>query len=579
MLQVARPMNIYRICSLCASVVICVIIAFAHTPATETILSRLDSVINRSSEWDAMKRHRISELSKKANLVNTEEEKYWFNKNLYDEYLVYNADSALAYANRNKLIAKRQGNEARIMEWAINQSFVLSAIGLLKEAEEEIATIDRSKLPKELLSSYYNQLAYLFSHYRQYAGDGHPGNTDYYIQRRAYQDSTYLYTTPSDPLYLWHRAWISDLDRPEFRAETMQMLKSYVDSAKMDTRYDAMKAYVLARMYGDNNDRENHLKYLAISAICDVTTANKDIASLEELGHMMLDEGDIDRAYLYINHCQKQAQDLNNRVRTLSLSNLEKIIHQEYSMRDSSQRRRLQIFLFALIALALILLVTILLLLKKNKKLNESHLRLTELNGELKDNISELTRLREAQEETNRKLKAMNLEVRDVNDQLSESNRIKEEYVGQMFSICSDYINKIETLRKEVSRKLKTGQIDSLRQGIESTSIVQTELKDFYRIFDSIFLNLFPDFVKDFNNLLRPEEQIALNEGELLNTPLRIHALIRLGITDSVKIAALLHYSSQTVYNNRLRIRNKAAIPKEEFSEAVRSLGRYDIID
>lgn len=571
-------MHTSRILIIFACLVIGAASMLAHNPDTEALLSRLDSVINRSSEWDAMKRHRISELYKKSNLVNTEEERYWFNKNLYDEYMVYNADSALAYAERNKDIALRQGNQPRIMEWSINQSFVLSAIGLLKEAEEVINTIDRTQLPENLRSSYYNQLAYLFSHYRQYAGDVHNGNTDYYIQSRAYQDSTYLHTLPSDPLYLWHRGWISDQKSPEFRAETMRMLKEYVDSANMDSRYDAMKAYILARMYGNDNDTENLLKYITLSAICDVTTANKDIASLEELGQIMLDEGNIDRAYLYINHCQKQAQDLNNRVRTLSLSNIEKTIRQQYAMRDASQRKTLQICLFVLVALALILLATILLLLKKNKKLNESHERLTELNGELKNNINELTSLREAQDEINSKLKAMNLEVRDVNDQLSESNRIKEEYVGQMFSICSEYINKLEMLRKEVSRKLKTGQIDSLKKSMESTSIVQNELKEFYRIFDTIFLNLFPDFVKDFNNLLRPDEQITLSDGELLNTPLRIHALIRLGITDSVKIAALLHYSSQTVYNNRLRIRNKAAIPKEEFSEAVRTLGHYDVL-
>ena len=191
--------------------------------------------------------------------------------------------------------------------------------------------------------------------------------------------------------------------------------------------------------------------------------------------------------------------------------------------------------------------------------------------------MAELTSLREAQDQANQRLKDMNSELSEVNDLLAESNLIKEEYVGQMFSICSDYIDKLDSFRKDVARKLKSGQADTLLKSVTSTTMVQSELKEFYRLFDTIFLNIFPNFVNDFNALLRPEERITPAEGDLLNTPLRIYALVRLGINDSVKIAALLHCSSQTVYNNRLRVRNKAGIPKEVFTETVRTIGRFKI--
>ena len=96
----------------------------------------------------------------------------------------------------------------------------------------------------------------------------------------------------------------------------------------------------------------------------------------------------------------------------------------------------------------------------------------------------------------------------------------------------------------------------------------------YYKNFDAIFLHVYPSFVSDFNELLLPEERIVLKEGELLNTELRIYALVRLGINDSVKIAELLHCSPQTVYNNRLKVRNKASVPKEQFAETVRLLGK-----
>ena len=135
----------------------------------------------------------------------------------------------------------------------------------------------------------------------------------------------------------------------------------------------------------------------------------------------------------------------------------------------------------------------------------------------------------------------------------------------------------MDNFRKLVLRKLKANQLDDLIELVDSNTMAQNELKEFYQQFDSIFLNMYPDFVKDFNELLRPEERITVRDNMSLNTELRIYALVRLGINDSVKIAALLHYSPQTVYNNRLRTRNKAIIPKEKFAETVQTLGRFHV--
>lgn len=549
----------------------------AHNADTEAVLRQLDSVLENHDEWEGVKRHRLSELHKKEGQARSIEERYWSNKNLFEEYSVYNADSAMTYANRNHAIALSLGDTSRRIEWDINRSFILSVTGLLKEAQDIIDSVDIAEIPEYLMADYYNQMAYLYSHYGQYLGQDRTASTDYYIQSRAYQDSTLLHASAEDPMYLWYRAWVTLNSSQSERREMIAELKADVDSAAMDSRTDAMKAYVLARLYEKEEDVENRIKYLAISAICDTKIANKDIASLEELGKLMLAEGNIDRAYAYVNYCQQQAQSFHNRVRAFTLANLEKNIRETYGRRDVSQRKRLHAYLVILGVLSTVLIVAICMIVRKNKRLNESRERLSRLNRELQESVAELTVLREAQDATNRRLKEVNSDLSNVNMQLKESNLIKEEYVGQMFSICSDYINKLESFRKDVSRKLKTGQIEALRKSVDSPSMVQSELKEFYHSFDTIFLNLFPDFVREFNKLLRPDEQIVLGEGELLNTPLRIYALVRLGITDSVKIAALLHCSAQTVYNNRLRVRNKACIPKEHFAETVRTLGKFEI--
>ena len=164
----------------------------------------------------------------------------------------------------------------------------------------------------------------------------------------------------------------------------------------------------------------------------------------------------------------------------------------------------------------------------------------------------------------------------DKNTQLAESNHIKEEYIAQFFDLCSNYIDKMEEIRKALLKKASSQQWDAIRDQLKSTQMVEREVQQLYVNFDRIFLNLYPNFVSDFNNLITPDEQILPKKGELLNTELRIFALIRLGISDSVKIASFLRYSLRTVYNYRTKVRNKAIGNREDFEDRVRQIAVID---
>lgn len=166
-----------------------------------------------------------------------------------------------------------------------------------------------------------------------------------------------------------------------------------------------------------------------------------------------------------------------------------------------------------------------------------------------------------------------NKQLKEVNIQLSESNHIKEEYIAHFFDLCSTYITKLEDYRKSLNKKAANNQLDDLFKTLKSTAFVDNELEELYKNFDNIFLSLYPTFVEDFNTLLISEEQVVLKPGELLNTELRIFALIRLGITDSVKIASFLRYSLSTIYNYRTKARNKAAVSRDEFENLVMKIG------
>lgn len=547
--------------------------AAPYSEKIKELLVRLDSLIAQKNTFAMLKEAKIAQLHKLRKDVRTLEERYWLNKNLYDEYCVYNVDSAMNYVAGNLDIVYKQNDKYRQMEWKIKKSFLLAATGLLKEAQDELDGVSGGSLPKELLVDYYGQMLYLYSHFNQYTGSEMGTLHEHYAQlERVYKDSLNMVLTPEDPLFLWYKGQVvQGTDSMYVFKERLQ--KGILNSA-FDTRRDAMNAYVLACFYRESDEQENYLTYLIYSAMADVRISNKDIASLEELAGVLFSLGDIDHAYVYMSYCLQNALAYRNRVRVVGISAVQDTIHQIYQERNQRQEARLRMYLVLVSVLSLISLFAFLYIYKQMKRLKQSRQQLNEANNRLNKHVEELSKMHGQVAETNVQLTSLNEQLRDTNNQLRESNYVKEEYIGYVFSICSNYISKLDEYRKNINRKLKANQLEDVKALTDTHSMAQNELKEFYHNFDAIFLHIYPDFVSDFNALLHPDEQIVLKDGELLNTELRIYALVRLGITDSVKIAEFLHYSPQTVYNNRLKTRNKAIIPREEFAAVVRSLGR-----
>lgn len=547
----------------------------SYSRELEEIFSKLDEMILRREEYRGMKEERIRMLQKQFNNQVSIEESFYVNKLFYEEFYVYNADSAMAYADKNLDIALQLKRKDWEYVWKINKSFLLTATGLLKEAEDELKSVPVKELSGDVLTDYYGQMVYLWSHFGQYTGSQSENVQRSYLDKeRMYRDSVYSVVKPSHPLYLWYKGCYFQYQGEDEMRKVIPELTQVLDSASLETRYDAMNAYILGSIYRDLGDMDNYMKYLAYSSMADITSCNKDIASLEELGTFLFSLGDIDRAYSYINYCLQNALFYNNRVRIMGISGIIDQINGVFQEHMRQQGERVRSYLVIVSVLSVVLLLSIIYIYYKLRQLAASRSKLREMNGELNRHVYDLSEAQKQLKEVNDKLQALNVELKDVNAQLRESNYVKEEYIGYVFSICSNYINKLEEYRKNINRKIKTNQIDEVKAMTDRPTMAQKELKEFYKNFDAIFLHVYPSFVSDFNELLLPEERIVLKEGELLNTELRIYALVRLGINDSVKIAEFLHCSPQTVYNNRLRVRNKAIVPKEQFAETVRLLGK-----
>ncbi|PKH66691.1 hypothetical protein CXF59_12240 [Flavobacterium sp. ALD4] len=287
--------------------------------------------------------------------------------------------------------------------------------------------------------------------------------------------------------------------------------------------------------------------------------AKKENISLRNLAFLLYEEGDIDRAYSYIQRSLEDALFCNARLRTYEISKMMPIISEAYQHQNKMNQKQLLLFLGSVSLLTVILLIVLILLFKQMKKLKMAQKDLNEANSQLL--------------ELNVAIQTSNLQLKETNSTLTEANLVKDIYIGRYMDQCSDYIGKLEGYRRKLNVMATAGKMNNLISAIKSKQFIEAELKEFYTNFDKTFLLLFPDFIKEFEGLLIDTELTQLKDGDLLNTELRIVALIRLGIKDSAKIAVFLRYSVSTVYNYRSQIKNKAAGPREEFEANVMQIG------
>ena len=537
------------------------------------LLHSLDSLLEQQDLFVRVKEERIKQLKMQYSRVKDVKELYAMNRMVYLEYRVYDADSALHYINKNIQLAQQTNNRTWEVVSLLEQSFVLTSSGLLTEALKAVSDIRPEELPQNLRSEYFGRLCTLYSRLRDYSSENFQLSEYYNDLQKAFRDSVYLTATPDELRYWNCRAWLY-LGTPEIEP-VKQAFEENKQTLSNDSRKYSIATYNLSAIYRSENNESKYLENLILSAMADIRSVNGDIGSLQEIAEYLFKHGEIDRAYNYILYCSQKAMLFHNRVRIVKMSHLQNQIYKAYQEQSRTQQKRLQASLIAVSFLFLVLIGAFLFIRKQMRRLKEANLKLDSTNQKLSVNMDALSTAHQRLEEVNIQLKDLNTQLQEVNDQLRESNYVKEEYIGYVFNICSTYISKLEEFRKNINRKLKVGQIEDVKAMTDSSATASNELKEFYQNFDTIFLHLYPDFVGDFNALLLPEERIELKEGELLNTELRIHALIRLGITDSVKIADFLHCSAQTVYNNRLRTRNKSIIPKEDFINAVKKLGKY----
>lgn len=545
----------------------------------EQLLNELDWILVNKNIFEDKKKEKLELLKSELAAATDVEQRYWTARNLYNEYKTYDSDSALHYANLSLQYAKAANRPKWIDEMYINQSYIYSATGLLEESQNTIDQVNTDNLDRTTLLQYNEQLLFLYTHRDQYRGTNSKDNP-YTAESMRLLENLIQDLPKTDPQYCWFKGWysLSDIDKSK---EALPIILSIVSESKFQTITDAKNAWILSRLYEKVGDEANKLKFLILSSIADARSYNKEISSLEEVAYYMYVENDLKRANEYINYCLNFANEYKSRVRVGNLADMQYKIASVYQGKAEEQNKDLRIYSIALITIVVLLLLTLYFSFVQNRKLRINKTALDEANSQLNQQIAEQKSLQEQLKDTNDKLLEANEKLKEMYSsakqgavELSETNYVKERLIADIFSICSNYINKLDDFRRNIHAMLLAHRYVDLKELTKTPELSYAETKELYQIFDKVFLGIYPDFVKDFNTLLRPEEQITLKKGEQLNTELRIYALVRLGLNDSTKIAQFLHCSVRTVYNTRQRMRNRAIIPKDEFANTVKSLGK-----
>lgn len=521
----------------------------------DSLLKVLDSSVDNYQVFSNQKEEQLNKLKYLLKYTNNDDQRYKICGQLYDDYKSYKSDSALTYAQKKLQIAEKMNNRWNLTDAKLNLASIMGTSGMYKESMDILETINIQDNPD--LKAYY------FHVYRTVYGF----MADYTVSTREkerynklvsnFRDSLLVVNPPNSETHIMVKT--DQLIANKKSDEAIKILLSYYPTIKNDKHTRAIIAFCISVTYQKQQNRENEKKWLIISAINDIQSATKDYISLRSLAFLLYKEGDIDRAYKYIKRSLEDALFCNARLRTYEISQMLPIIDQAYQHQSQARQRQLIISLISISLLSVFLLIAVLSVYRQMRKLSVARKDLSQANKLLNDLNKELS-------ETNKLLK-------HSNETLSEANLIKEEYIGRYMDQCSAYIDKLDDYRRLLNKTATAGKIDDLIQTIKSKQFIEDELKEFYTNFDSTFLQLFPTFVEEFSALLVDNEEIQLKSGELLNTELRIFALIRLGISDSVKISHFLRYSLSTIYNYRTKLRNKSAVPRDEFESYVMKIG------
>ena len=578
------------------------------------LYERLDSAIAHRADYDAIKERKLQEIKLSIQYVSDTEGKLRIYEQLINGYSPYIYEKAKTYVNEGANLAKQTGNWDYYNRLQIIKARLLIYRGFYTEAKE---CLDLLEIPQSdhrqnylyngaMCALYYNMNAYCknteFSQKYNTLFKEYLAKTIYYYPKK---DAQYYYLKGVQLIVL--NADITHISATLNKAIAM---------LKPDSHLYGMATYAMSKAYGMKKQQEEQERYLLLAAISDVMSSNNESLALQDVALMLYKKrNNLHKAQKYINLSLEDANKYNSRLRRVELYSNLHVILSAYNEKLQKHSTWQDVAIISILGLMTVIVAAIVFVSRKNHSLklkekeletlteqlsadNKQHKKdnkalhdsndalqnsndelkynnnelkynnneLKNFNNELKDSNKALKDSNDALQDSNKALKDSNKALQDSNDEFEYTNTKRESMANAFIMLCYQYIERLDNQRKLVIRKIKANQQNELLSMLSSSKRGAEESQNFFSHFDKIFLSLYPSFVKELNTLLVPEAQIQPTENNELTPTLRVAALIRLGITESAKIAGILSYSPQTIYNYRSTLKN-SAIDKEHFEE------------
>lgn len=511
--------------------------------ADEALLHRLDSVIALRRHYMDIKEQKIRELTTDFSVADPAR-KLDLAARLYREYYTYQFDSAMQYIRCEESLARKLKNGKAERMAQINHAYLLTVGGYYSQAEKLLYSVKVDTTDKEEAFNYFVTGYWIYNYWGDYCRDKLFSPE---FERRGTRWLTRalpFYPDKSSAGYQFYLAELAYYSHRPLKESTRHYL-NVVKMAPINTRFYASAAYGLARNYRLMGRMKDYEDWLIRSAISDQVNPLKENLALQELAMYLFkqDESNAEKSTHYIYCSMEDAQFYHNRLRMLEISQRLPAIVSVYQQQINNKRRSVEYLSMALGLFILVLLISIVYIKKQSDKLHRR----------------------------GREISIKNKELETLNSRLRKTDETRGRYMRLFMDLCATYIGKMNDYRKLVMRKVKAHQTEDLLRSATSTKLSEQDAAQFYTQFDKAFTELYPSFVSEFNALLRPDSQLELARDGSLTTEMRIYALVRLGVGESVEIATLLFYSPQTIYNYRTSVRKRAINP-DTFEEDVKAL-------
>lgn len=505
--------------------------ASAYTGNEGQLFRRLDSYVAQRSKFSQKKEQKLLRLKKRARLTTNKRQLLSIYNQIYREYYTYRYDSAMAYAKRGYLLAEELNAPYYIDLNKINRAAVLSTGGFYSQAEELLLAMNVEKMSSDLLQYYYYTLAWVYNYWETFC-DKSEFQDELVAKNTLYLGKTLECIGNKESALYYYLSGEYEYRKLHTSKKVLEYYKKALAASPLNTRVHASAAYCVARYYQDINQMDLYEKYIVEAAISDIVCPLKENLALQEFSTYLYnkDASYAKRAAKYINCSMEDARFYNNRLRMVEISRILPLITEANHQAEVRKNRIVTTLLVIVSIMSVGFLITIILVFKMNKRLTKSR----------------------------QEIKSQNTLLEELNQKLINTNKRRETYLHLFMDISAVYIKKLADYRKLVSRKIKAKQTDDLLTTINSYKLAEEDAANFYIRFDKAFIDLYPNFVDEFNHLLQPDKQIVLPAPNSLTKELRIYALMRLGITDGQELATLLFYSTQTIYNYKTAIRKRA---------------------